>query len=201
MNLQSSPRTGRVDSHLTPSIMASEVSRRTVMRYAAVAAAVATVPATAACSSGQGIDADTIVARRLSPLAQAASAEAELARTLSTRVPDRAAALLVIANERDAHARALDDEIARLAPRLARPGTASGLAAPASRTSPPTTPGGSSSAQPAAPPTPTVETLRARLSEAKSASTALAIDSDGYRAGLLGSIAASVNAHLEVQLA
>ncbi|GAA1462959.1 Tat pathway signal protein [Williamsia maris] len=153
----------------------------------------------AACGSGSGISESTRIAEQLAPLSLTASDDAAAARTLGARNPDRSAALAVIASERETHATTINDEIARLAPDLARPSTSSGVAAasvPASGATP-------TSGAPAAPTEPavtTVDQLRERLASAASSTGDLAVGMSGYRAGMLGSIAAACNAQVEVQL-
>ncbi|GGF40071.1 Tat pathway signal protein [Williamsia phyllosphaerae] len=150
----------------------------------------------AACGGDAGISESTRIAEQLAPLSLAASDDAVAARTLRARNPDRAAALAVIATERETHATTINDEIARLAPDLARPSTSSGVAAPSAQPSgaPPT------SGAPAAPTVTTVEQLRERLASTASSTGDLAVSMSGYRAGMLGSIAAACNAQVQVQL-
>lgn len=150
----------------------------------------------AACGSGSGISESTRIAEQLAPLSLTASDDAAAARTLGARNPDRSAALAVIATERETHATTINDEIARLAPDLARPSTSSGVAAasvPASGATP-------TSGAPTEPAVTTVDQLRERLASAASSTGDLAVSMSGYRAGMLGSIAAACNAQVEVQL-
>ncbi len=148
---------------------------------------------------------DMRIAQQLEPLSVAASVDAAAATALAARAPDRAAALAVIAAERQTHATLINDEIARLSPDLARPSSTSGVVADPS---PVTTTGGDPAPTSAAPsvrdaaaPVTTVDDLRARLSDARSAAAGLAIAGQGYRAGMLGSVAAALTAEIEVQLA
>jgi hypothetical protein len=118
------------------------------------------------------------LARRDSELAAAAAAAA--ANPVS-------AALTEVAAERARHAQALQTEIARLAinPTSTSPATTS-----------PTTTGSAA----AAPPPPLADVVRSLRASATSASQ-LASTSSGYRAGLLGSIAAACTASYTVALA
>ena len=165
-------------------------------RTAAVTGGLATTGTVlAACGGGSGISESTRIAERLAPLALAASDDAIAARTLSARNPDRSAALAVIATERQTHATTINDEIARLAPDLARPSTASGVVAT------PVQPSGAAPTSAAPQPTvTTVEQLRERLTSAASSTGDLAVGMSGYRAGMLGSIAAACSAQVQVQL-
>jgi hypothetical protein len=159
--------------------------RAALTRGAAVVAVLGVGTAMAGCSTSSGPDAATRIAQQLAPLARAAGEDAVAARALAAQVPDRAAALRVIADERDVHARSLTDEVSRLSADLV----------PSASPAPSSAPAGS-----AAPAVGTVDALRGRLSGARTASADLAVTSDGYRAGLLGSIAASLTCLVEVQL-
>ena len=156
------------------------VNRRRVLT-GGVALAVLAI-ATPACSSPptppavDELEAQLTLARQDSELATAAATGASQA--VST-------ALTQVAGERTQHAQALANEIKRVAPTTsASPGT----------TSPTTT--ASAAATPPPPVADVVTSLRASAdSAAKLAST-----SSGYRAGLLGSIAASCTASYSVAL-
>ncbi len=157
------------------------VNRRRVLT-GGVALAVLAI-ATPACSSPPAppavdeLEAQLTLARQDSELATAAAAGASQA--VST-------ALTQVAGERTQHAQALANEIKRVAPTTS--------ASPAT-TSPTTT--ASAAASPPPPVADVVTSLRASAdSAAKLAST-----SSGYRAGLLGSIAASCTASYSVALA
>ncbi|GAA2067962.1 hypothetical protein GCM10009722_33450 [Williamsia deligens] len=143
----------------------------------------------AGCSTSSGPDAATRAAQQLVPLARAAADDAVAARDLAARTPDRAAALRVVADERTVHAQALTDEIARLSGDLAAEVSAS-----------PTPSGTAPSGTTAQPVASSVDQLRSRLAGARTDTTTAAVSADGYRAGLLGSIAASLAALVEVQL-
>jgi hypothetical protein len=122
-------------------------------------------------------------ARHDSTLAAAAAAAVGLA-------PQIAAALTVVGTQRAAHARALSTEIFRAANKL----TASSSETPSPSPSP--TPAGA----PPPPPPPVSDVINALKASAESASRLVA-SSSGYRAGLLGSIAASCTASYLVALA
>jgi len=157
------------------------VNRRRVLT-GGVALAVLAVSAPA-CSSPPAppavdeLEAQLALARHDSELATAASAGASQA--VST-------ALTQVAAERTRHAQALSTEIARLA---VHPTSTS-----AGTTSPTTT--ASAAASPPPPLADVVTSLRASADSAAS----LASTSSGYRAGLLGSIAASCTASYSVAL-
>lgn len=112
--------------------------------------------------------------------------EAAAAPTGRALTPDMVTTLTAIAAERTAHARALADEITRVTDGQV-PTTS---AAPATSTG--------ATAMPAAKPTVTAvaQALRASAEDAARVATQMA----GYRAGLLGSIAASCTAAYQVAL-
>jgi hypothetical protein len=126
----------------------------------------------------------------LGPLDQARhdSALAGAAAAAIGNPPQIAAALTVVATQRSAHARALSTEIARAAGKL----TSSSSSEAAS--SSPTEPGA-----PPPPPPPLADVVNSLRTSAESASRLVATSS-GYRAGLLGSIAASCTASYTVAL-
>jgi hypothetical protein len=156
------------------------VSRRRVLT-GGVALAVLAASA-AACSSPPAppavdeLEAQLALARQDSELATAASAGAS---------QPVSAALTQVAAERTRHAQALSTEIARLA---VNPTSTS-----AGTTSPTTT------APAAAAPPPLADVVKSLRASADSAGR-LASTSSGYRAGLLGSIAASCTASYSVAL-
>jgi hypothetical protein len=125
----------------------------------------------------------------LGPLDQARhdSALAGAAAAAVGNPPQIAAALTVVATQRGAHARALSTEIARAAGKL----SSSSSSETASHS--PTEPG----APP--PPPPLADVVNSLRASAESASRLVATSS-GYRAGLLGSIAASCTASYMVAL-
>ncbi len=179
------------------------ISRRSALVRAAIATGglAASGSVLAACTGDSGVTEATRTAQQLSSLSLAASVDAAAARTLIARNADRAAALAVIAAERQTHATVLNDEIARLAPDIARPSTASGVPTAPLAGSATSSPSTGTSAAPAAPAVTTVDELRQRLESATTTTGDLAVTMSGYRAGMLGSIAAALSAEVEVQLA
>jgi hypothetical protein len=125
----------------------------------------------------------------LGPLDQARrdSALAGAAAAAVGNPPQIAAALTVVATQRAAHARALSTEIARAAGKLS---SSSSETASPSPTAPPAPP---------PPPPPLADVVDSLRASAESAGRLLATSS-GYRAGLLGSIAASCTASYTVAL-
>lgn len=111
--------------------------------------------------------------------------EAATAPPGRTLTPEMVATLTAIAAERTAHARALADEITRL----------TDGAAPTTSAAPTTT---ATPAAPAAPPT--VTAVAKALRESGEDAARVATEMAGYRAGLLGSIAASCTAAYQVAL-
>ncbi len=111
--------------------------------------------------------------------------EAATAPPGRTLTPDMVATLTAIAAERTAHARALADEITRL----------TDGEAPTTSAAPTTT---STTAAPPAPPT--LAAVAKALRESGEDAARLATQMAGYRAGLLGSIAASCTAAYQVAL-
>jgi hypothetical protein len=158
------------------------VSRRRVLLGAAALAVFSA--AAASCGSPPGrpkvddLQSQLELARRDSGMAQSAAAAAD---------SGYARALAVVAAERSDHARALAQEINRTA----------GRTPPPTETSPASTAG-----TPAAPaPPPSLSDVTAALRNSAESATALAAKTSGYRAGLLGSIAASCTASVTVALA
>ncbi|MGU3294315.1 hypothetical protein [Williamsia sp. M5A3_1d] len=196
------------DQVAAPRVGGAVVSRRGLLRTTAVVStgAVLGAGALAACGSGAEVTEDMRIAQQLAPLSVAASVDAAAATALAARAPDRAAALAVIAAERQTHATLINDEIARLSPDVARPSSASGVVADPS---PAATTGADAASPTSSAPSVTeaaaavtsVDDLRGRLSDARSAAAGLAVAGQGYRAGMLGSVAAALTAEIEVQLA
>nr|WP_051186906.1 hypothetical protein [Nocardia tenerifensis] len=163
------------------------MDRRGVLRLACGGALGAlTVGAVAACGAEDTVyEPDPLAAQELSARADAAAASAAIALA-----PQRHGALTAIATERTAHADALRAEIDRVIgvygdgtkpvhrTRTSGPGQSSVPAAPASGTAAP--------AQP-----PTVDDLRAQLTQSRQSAADLARTQSGYRAGLLASISAA----------
>lgn len=163
-------------------------SRRGVLAGGAALAALGVV--VSAC--GESAPKAPAVDELLAPLDQARhdSALAGAAAAAVGLPPQIAAALTVVATQRAAHARALATEIARAAGKL----TAS--TSETTSASPGPTDGAAASPPPPPPLADVVDSLRA---SAESASRLVA-RSSGYRAGLLGSIAASCTAAYSVAL-
>lgn len=118
-----------------------------------------------------------------------AKADSQLAADAASRaLAPQARALTTIASERTAHAKALSDELIRLvgtdAPEL--PATESS-GQPATATAPPAAPA-------------TADTVAAALHRSGESAAGLAATFSGYRAGLLGSIAAACTAAYTVAL-
>lgn len=162
-------------------------NRRGVLAGGAALAALGMV--VSAC--GESPPKPPVVENLLGPLDQARrdSALAGAAAGAVGNPPQVAAALMVVANQRAAHARALSTEIARAAGRLT------------SSSSETTSPSPSPSEPPAPPPPPppvsdVIDALRASAES----SSRLVASSSGYRAGLLASIAASCTASYTVAL-
>ena len=154
------------------------VSRRRVLFGAATLALLGAIAA--ACGSPPSPEIDDLVAQL-----ELARSDSQLAGAAATTAPPQLArALTAVASERSAHARALEDEITR----------ATGETPTQTQTTTTT-----SSAPPAKPPT-TKDVIGALRTSAKDAGE-LAAHLSGYRAGLLGSIAAACTAAYTVALA
>ena len=153
------------------------ISRRRVL---IAAAALSAIGATAsACGS------PAPQPEELAPQLDLARRDSQMAGAAATAAgPFYGPLLNVVADERAAHAKALSQEIARAAGETT---TSSQAAAP--------TPSGS-----AAPP-PSRTDVMAALRESADSAAKLAANLFGYRAGLLGSIAASCTASVTVPLA
>lgn len=122
-----------------------------------------------------------------------ARADSQLAgNAAAAAAPTIAAALSVVADQRAAHARALTDEITRISGEA--PTTSASTSASSSSSAAPTTP-----VPPPKPPT-TADVVAA-LKQSADGAGLLATQQAGYRAGLLGSIAAACTAAATVALA
>src|SRR3954453_6657515 len=99
----------------------------------------------------------------------------------ATPPPPTAQALTAVASERSAHAQALSDELVRIVGKDAPTTTATSTTAPPLKA-------------------PTTEDVIAALRQSADAAAQLAATQSGYRAGLLGSIAASCTAAYSVAL-
>ena len=155
----------------------STVSRRHLMFGAAALALLGST--VAACGSPPpppDVDELTVQLDR-------ARADSQLATdaAAATPPPPTAQALTAVASERSAHAQALSDELVRIL----------GTNAPTTTTT--TTTAQSAKA-------PTTDDVIAALRQSADAATQLATKQSGYRAGLLGSIAASCTAAYTVAL-
>jgi hypothetical protein len=124
------------------------------------------------------LEAQLTLARRDSEMATAAAPA--VGQPIST-------ALTEVAAERTRHAQALSTEIARLA--VSKTSTSSATTSPTTTTSA------------AAAPPPSLPDVVKSLRESAASASELASTSSGYRAGLLGSIAASCTASYTVALA
>ena len=155
----------------------STVSRRHLMFGAAALALLGST--VAACGSPPPPpDVDELTAQL-----DRARADSQLATdaAAATPPPPTAQALTAVASERSAHAQALSDELVRIL----------GTNAPTTTTT--TTTAQSAKA-------PTTDDVIAALRQSADAATQLATKQSGYRAGLLGSIAASCTAAYTVAL-
>lgn len=138
--------------------------------------------AVTACGSGTPPEPDPLEAQ-----VQSARADADLAAAAAkAAAPALAPALLVIADQRRRHATALIEELARAA---GEPTSSETPAADASASATATAP---------ATPPPTVRDVIAALRRSADSAGALATTLSGYRAGLLGSIAAACTASFTV---
>lgn len=169
------------------------VSRRRVLVGAAALALLGGAIATACGSTPPVKDVDALVGQL-----ERAHSDSQLAgNAAAAAAPKLAAALTLVAQQRAAHAKALTDEISRMsgdAPPTSST-TASTEATPASTESSPT----STSGPPPKPPT--AADVVAALKQSADGASLLATQQSGYRAGLLGSIAASCSASITVALA
>jgi hypothetical protein len=171
-----------------PSAPASLTRRRLLFTAVPATLAVGLLAGTTACSPPPP-PADLAELRTQFDRANADSllaGEAATAPPGRTLPPDLAATLTAIAGERTAHARALADEITRLTEGEA----------PTTSAAPATTTG--ATAAPAA--KPTVAAVAKALRESAEDAARAATEMAGYRAGLLGSIAASCTAAYQVAL-
>jgi len=156
------------------------------LRAALAAAALGAVSGATvtACGSDRAPEPDPLEAQLAS-----ARGDADLAAgAAKTAAPDLAPALLVVADQRRRHATALIEELARAAGKPTPSETASSDASPAP------TP-----AKPASPP-PTLRDVVAALRRSADSAAALAPTLSGYRAGLIGSIAAACTTFYTVAL-
>lgn len=138
----------------------------------------------------------------LTALLDRARADSALATEAAGARPPQdatARALTAVANERSAHAQALSDELTRMTGEVPVTGdpAASGTGpSTAASSSAPASPGSSATTEPA----PTVDDVVAALERSADQATGMAARLSGYRAGLVGSIAASCTAAYRVAL-
>jgi hypothetical protein len=165
------------------------VSRRRVLQGVA-AVALLGAAATACGKPAPRPDVDALVAQLLR-----AHSDNQLAGAAATGAsPQIAATLTTVAAERAAHAQALSDELTRMVGESSTGWSRSTSAAP----SPLTTTTTASGQPPPKPPTPT--DVVAALKQSADGAAQLAAQESGYRAGLLGSIAAACTAAYTVGL-
>lgn len=167
-----------------PTAPATVSRRRVLVGAAAMALLGGTV--TTACGSTPPVEqVDALVAQL-----QRANDDAGLAsKAAATAAPTLSAALTAIAQQRAAHASALTDEITRI----------SGQTPVTSTSSSPTSATPTTSAPPPKPTT--AADVAAALRQSADGASLLATQQSGYRAGLLGSIAAACTAAYTVALA
>jgi hypothetical protein len=143
--------------------------------------------ATACASSPPTRDIDALVGQL-----KRAQSDGELAGNAATAAPQKLAATLnTVAGQRAAHAKALSDEITRISGEA--PPTTSATSVTSSPSSPTTTSG-------PPPKPPTAADVVAALQQSADGASLLATQQSGYRAGLLGSIAAACTAAATVAL-
>ncbi|AXN43850.1 hypothetical protein DSM43518_04404 [Mycobacterium marinum] len=165
------------------------LNRRGVLAGGAALAALGVV--VSAC--GESPPKPPAVEELLAPLEQARhdSALASAAAGAIGNPPQIAAALTVVANQRAAHARALATEIARAAGKLVSATSETSSSSPSpSATEPPAPP----------PPPPPLSDVVDSLRQSAEDANRLVTTTEGYRAGLLASIAASCTASYQVAL-
>jgi hypothetical protein len=172
-----------------PSVLPTVSRRRLLVGGAALALLGGTV-ATACGSSPPAKDIDALLGQL-----KRAQSDGELAGNAATAAPWKlAAALNAVAGQRAAHAKALSDEITRISGEA--PPTTSVTSATSATFSPsaPTTTSGPP------PKPPTAADVVAALQQSAEGASLLATQQSGYRAGLLGSIAAACTAAATVAL-
>ncbi|MET0701991.1 MAG: hypothetical protein ABWY93_20245 [Mycobacterium sp.] len=165
------------DVHSASPAVGRAIPRRNVLMGAAgiLGLALLAEVASACASDAPPPPVDPLLAQ-----ADAANADSELARAAATAAPPALVpALTQVVSERAQHARALTEEVARLA------------GGPAPTTDATSTTSAAPTTSAAATPPPSVNDVVAALKKSADSATALATTLTGYRAGLLGSIAAS----------
>ncbi|MCX5046549.1 hypothetical protein OG921_25590 [Aldersonia sp. NBC_00410] len=166
---------------------AIRISRRSSLRLLTGAVAIAVVGGATACAANDSGD-DAPEVDPLIAAADRARADAAAAIAAIAIAPERGPALQTVADERTAHATALQDEITRAAGHYEDGST------------PSTTASATSTGTPATPP-PTIDELRARLIRSQQDAADLARTQSDYRAGLLGSISAACATYAGIVLA
>jgi hypothetical protein len=164
-------------------------SRRGVLAGGAAIAALGVL----ASGCGESPPQTPAVEDLLGPLDQA-KRDSELAAAAAAGVgnpPQIAAALTVVATQRAAHARALATEIARAAGKLESSSSETTNPSPTDPVAQP---------PPAPPPPPPLPEVVSSLRTSAESASRLVATSSGYRAGLLGSIAASCTVSYSVAL-
>jgi hypothetical protein len=155
------------------------------------AAALALLSGTAATSCGSTTPVEDIDA--LVGQLERAHGDNQLAGNAAAAAPPKVAAMLtIVAQQRAEHAQALTDEITRISGKAP---TATSAA-----TSPSSTPTTTTTSGPPPKP-PTASEVIAALEQSSDGASLLATQQSGYRAGLLGSIAAACTAAATVALA
>jgi hypothetical protein len=180
-----------VGVHSAPPAASRAYRRREVLIGAAGVLGLALIAETAsACGSAPAPPAiDPLQAQ-----ADLADADSALARAAASAAPPaQVPALTQVASERSQHSRALLEEIARAAGRTL-PNT------DATETSVSTTPSVAPATAPNPAPPPSLADVVSALGKSADSATALASTLTGYRAGLLGSIAASCTTSATVGL-
>jgi hypothetical protein len=150
----------------------SSLSRRTLLRGAAVSAVAVPLGVGALTACSREPSHEEVLAGQMAPLASAATASAGAARRLATTQQRQGAALDRIATIRDQHAVLLREEILRLHP-------ASESASPSGPTTGPASDG-------------SLDAFRKSLADDAAAARTVAIGASGFQAGLTASISASV---------
>lgn len=158
-----------------PNVNPTVSRRRVLLGTAALALVGASV---AACGSSEP---DPVVEELAAQLERARSDSQLAADTAATARGGMVEALNTVSSERSAHAQALSDELVRMR------GADAPTTTPTSTTEPPAT-------------APTVKDVIAALTRSADTATELAAKLSGYRAGLLGSIAAACTAAYAVAL-
>jgi hypothetical protein len=166
--------------HSAPPVVSRAFRRREVLIGAAGVLGLALMAETA---SACGSEAPPPPVDPLQAQADLADADSALAGAAASAAPPaQVAALTQVASERSQHSRALIEEIARAAGRTVPAGDSTGTSATA---------GTSPAAAPNPNPPPSLNDVVAALHKSADSATALATTLSGFRAGLLGSIAAS----------